>query len=310
MTGEDWAARLVLAPGEGPLRAASEAAARIKTASRGAVDAARRRLRAASELGREHAAVCHDAASALATADQEIAERHSDRARIDGCLDELSARLGRRTPGETAEAAAARGRLEQARLYLETATEQPYAWIATWPKYVAGPDDARPAGRPSGDRRGRDAAAAGRAARRRGAAGAGRRGRRRGGRDVGASARGRLRGGLRRRPHRPRRAAHRGRRDDPARPSSGPVGLPTSPNSSAHRSETLAAAVRVALFITCFNDTLFPATGRAVVELLERLGHEVVFPEEQTCCGQMHGNTGYAELGEGLVRRWERVFGD
>src|SRR6186713_2556431 len=52
--------------------------------------------------------------------------------------------------------------------------------------------------------------------------------------------------------------------------------------------------MRVALFITCFNDTLFPRTGRAVVELLERLGHEVAFPEAQTCCGQMHANTGYA----------------
>jgi L-lactate dehydrogenase complex protein LldE len=66
--------------------------------------------------------------------------------------------------------------------------------------------------------------------------------------------------------------------------------------------------VRIALFITCFNDTLFPATGRAVVELLERLGHEVVFPEGQTCCGQMHGNTGYAEHGQALAARWERVF--
>jgi L-lactate dehydrogenase complex protein LldE len=68
--------------------------------------------------------------------------------------------------------------------------------------------------------------------------------------------------------------------------------------------------VRVALFVTCFNDTLFPATGRAVVELLERLGHEVVFPEEQTCCGQMHGNTGYEALGQSLAERWERVFSD
>ena len=66
--------------------------------------------------------------------------------------------------------------------------------------------------------------------------------------------------------------------------------------------------MRVALFVTCFNDTLFPATGRAVVELLERLGHEVGFPEAQTCCGQMHGNTGYEEHGRGLVQRWERVF--
>ena len=43
--------------------------------------------------------------------------------------------------------------------------------------------------------------------------------------------------------------------------------------------------MRVALFITCFNDTLFPQTGRATVEVLERLGHEVEFPLAQTCCG-------------------------
>jgi L-lactate dehydrogenase complex protein LldE len=67
--------------------------------------------------------------------------------------------------------------------------------------------------------------------------------------------------------------------------------------------------VRVALFVTCFNDTLFPATGRAVVELLERLGHEVDFPFEQTCCGQMHGNTGYAAQAEPLLDRFVRVFG-
>jgi L-lactate dehydrogenase complex protein LldE len=66
--------------------------------------------------------------------------------------------------------------------------------------------------------------------------------------------------------------------------------------------------VRIALFITCFNDTLFPSTGRAVVELLERLGHEVVFPEEQTCCGQMHFNTGYGDEATALVRRFVRVF--
>ena len=66
--------------------------------------------------------------------------------------------------------------------------------------------------------------------------------------------------------------------------------------------------MRIALFVTCFNDTLFPATGRAVVELLERLGHEVVFPEGQTCCGQMHGNTGYEDHGRALAERWARVF--
>jgi L-lactate dehydrogenase complex protein LldE len=64
----------------------------------------------------------------------------------------------------------------------------------------------------------------------------------------------------------------------------------------------------VALFVTCFNDTLFPETGRATVRLLERLGCEVEFPEEQTCCGQMHFNSGYAREGLELARRFERVF--
>jgi L-lactate dehydrogenase complex protein LldE len=66
--------------------------------------------------------------------------------------------------------------------------------------------------------------------------------------------------------------------------------------------------MRVALFVTCFNDTLFPATGRAVVCLLERLGCSVEFPEAQTCCGQMHFNTGYADQGLALAGRFERVF--
>jgi L-lactate dehydrogenase complex protein LldE len=67
--------------------------------------------------------------------------------------------------------------------------------------------------------------------------------------------------------------------------------------------------MKVALFITCFNDTLFPSTGRAVVSLLERLGCSVEFPLEQTCCGQMHVNSGYAHQAEGLLGRFARVFG-
>jgi L-lactate dehydrogenase complex protein LldE len=66
--------------------------------------------------------------------------------------------------------------------------------------------------------------------------------------------------------------------------------------------------VRLALFVTCFNDTLFPQTGRAVVKLLERLGCEVDFPFEQTCCGQMHMNSGYTREGLALARRFARVF--
>src|SRR5215218_6574136 len=71
-----------------------------------------------------------------------------------------------------------------------------------------------------------------------------------------------------------------------------------------------APNVRVALFITCFNDTLFPETGKATVEILERLGVEVDFPLEQTCCGQMHFNTGYQEEAGGLLARFGRVFAD
>ncbi|NUT39381.1 MAG: (Fe-S)-binding protein [Thermoactinospora sp.] len=66
--------------------------------------------------------------------------------------------------------------------------------------------------------------------------------------------------------------------------------------------------MRVALFITCVNDTLFPDTGRAVVSLLRRLGCEVEFPKAQTCCGQMHVNTGYKEQGVRLARHFTEVF--
>ncbi len=69
-------------------------------------------------------------------------------------------------------------------------------------------------------------------------------------------------------------------------------------------------AMRVALFITCFNDTLFPEVGISMVRLLERLGVDVDFPEEQTCCGQMHFNTGYQRESIPLARHFARTFGD
>jgi L-lactate dehydrogenase complex protein LldE len=66
--------------------------------------------------------------------------------------------------------------------------------------------------------------------------------------------------------------------------------------------------VRLALFVTCLGDTLFPGVGQSVVRLLERLGNEVEFPFEQTCCGQMHLNSGYAEEGGALARRTGEVL--
>ena len=71
-----------------------------------------------------------------------------------------------------------------------------------------------------------------------------------------------------------------------------------------------AAGRRVALFATCFNDTLWPETPRATVRLLERLGLSVEFPAEQTCCGQVLTNSGYGSSALPLVRRFVDVFGD
>jgi L-lactate dehydrogenase complex protein LldE len=66
--------------------------------------------------------------------------------------------------------------------------------------------------------------------------------------------------------------------------------------------------MRIALFVTCVNDAVYPATGKAVVRILERLGHEVVFPESQTCCGQMHLNSGYRGEALRLARHFVSVF--
>jgi L-lactate dehydrogenase complex protein LldE len=61
--------------------------------------------------------------------------------------------------------------------------------------------------------------------------------------------------------------------------------------------------VRIALFVTCLADTLSPEAAHATVSVLERLGHEVVFPPEQTCCGQMHLNSGFPGEAARLARR-------
>jgi L-lactate dehydrogenase complex protein LldE len=66
--------------------------------------------------------------------------------------------------------------------------------------------------------------------------------------------------------------------------------------------------MRIALFVTCLADTLFPGVGKATTALLERLGHHVEFPEAQTCCGQMHVNTGYQQDALPLIRRYVETF--
>lgn len=66
--------------------------------------------------------------------------------------------------------------------------------------------------------------------------------------------------------------------------------------------------MRIALFATCLADAMFPAAAIATVRLLERLGHQVEFPAGQTCCGQMHVNTGYLREAVPLVRNHVEAF--
>ena len=50
--------------------------------------------------------------------------------------------------------------------------------------------------------------------------------------------------------------------------------------------------MKVALFIPCYIDLIYPNVGIATLELLEKLGVEVTFPLQQTCCGQPMANEG------------------
>lgn len=68
--------------------------------------------------------------------------------------------------------------------------------------------------------------------------------------------------------------------------------------------------MRIGLFVTCLVDNLFPDVGRATAAVLEWLGHEVVVPRQQTCCGQMHINSGYANEAVALVRNHTEAFLD
>ena len=68
--------------------------------------------------------------------------------------------------------------------------------------------------------------------------------------------------------------------------------------------------MRIALFSTCIGDSLFPDAHKATAVILARLGHEVVFPQEQTCCGQMHINTGYQKEALGMIRTYNDAFAD
>ncbi|MEK6236571.1 MAG: (Fe-S)-binding protein [Planctomycetales bacterium] len=66
--------------------------------------------------------------------------------------------------------------------------------------------------------------------------------------------------------------------------------------------------MKVALMITCMGDSLRPDVGKATARLLRRLGHEVVFPLEQTCCGQPFHNSGFADMARAQARYTINVF--
>jgi L-lactate dehydrogenase complex protein LldE len=66
--------------------------------------------------------------------------------------------------------------------------------------------------------------------------------------------------------------------------------------------------MKAALFMTCLVDGLMPEVAKSTVRLLERLGVDVEVPLQQTCCGQMHVNTGYPAQALPLVRNHVETF--
>lgn len=67
--------------------------------------------------------------------------------------------------------------------------------------------------------------------------------------------------------------------------------------------------MQVGLFIPCYVDQFYPDVGLATVELLQRFGIEVDYPEDQTCCGQPMANTGCTDDARPLAERFLQVFG-
>jgi L-lactate dehydrogenase complex protein LldE len=67
---------------------------------------------------------------------------------------------------------------------------------------------------------------------------------------------------------------------------------------------------KVSLFVPCFVDQLQPEVGLDTVKVLRRIGCEVDFPEDQTCCGQPAFNTGYWDEARPCAERFARVFRD
>ncbi|MCH8235899.1 MAG: (Fe-S)-binding protein [Chloroflexi bacterium] len=76
----------------------------------------------------------------------------------------------------------------------------------------------------------------------------------------------------------------------------------------SEQSPQSAVPTRVQLFVTCLVDQFRPEVGESVVNVLERLGVRVDFPEGQTCCGQPAFNSGFWEEARGVARHFLDVF--
>src|SRR6266478_9227350 len=68
--------------------------------------------------------------------------------------------------------------------------------------------------------------------------------------------------------------------------------------------------MRIGLFIPCYVDQFYPQVAMATMELLERLRCEVIFPLQQTCCGQPMANSGFSHLDKGCNRNFVKNFRD
>jgi len=66
--------------------------------------------------------------------------------------------------------------------------------------------------------------------------------------------------------------------------------------------------MKVALFIPCYVDQLYPQVGMATVAVLDHFGIQHEFPEGQTCCGQPMANSGYVEQARPLAQNFVDVF--
>ncbi|KGA98033.1 Fe-S oxidoreductase [Alkalihalobacillus alcalophilus ATCC 27647 = CGMCC 1.3604] len=69
--------------------------------------------------------------------------------------------------------------------------------------------------------------------------------------------------------------------------------------------------MKVSLFVTCLSDIFYTEVGKDVVEVLERLGCEIDFPRQQTCCGQPAYNSGYhketREVAKNMIKAFEHA---